>query len=299
MSIPHIGTVSAPRVPGKPTCFRHHTALWCGCGADSSRAVEQRDIVAQVEHGATECRQCGKRLDLREGLRRFHSLGTPEGLFGLDVYVIGIPIAATESASILQADLTPYLPSQELVFANVTPEAADVKDIPFLLAPQNMHHRWSANMRFHVPAGKARKVNLLVVAKPEDPLDPALEIAVQAVENFHQGRLLMASVLLLASVEESFRSMLQSFYTERGVPLSSDLGFANLLERVRLVFEPRLGPQIVGKVKELASKGRNPGAHGRAAVLPPIEVAGWMVDVAAIYEWSKLAKPLKASAAPG
>jgi hypothetical protein len=128
----------------------------------------------------------------------------------------------------------------------------------------------------------------MVVVKPQEPaLDAPLEIALQALDAFHRHDLGIASVLLAASVEASLRSRLEEVYKERDVRLSDDCAFASLVERARLLLDPQPGPQLVGELRKLAAQGRNAAAHGRKAEVTREEVAGWMLNVAAIYEWSR------------
>jgi hypothetical protein len=80
-------------------------------------------------------------------------------------------------------------------------------------------------------------------------------------------------------------------YRERGVKVPNDLGYASLIERAQMLFDPAFGPQLIGHLKSLAKTGRNPAAHGNQAnTLSREDVGMWMVDAAVVYEWSRHAK---------
>ncbi len=66
-----------------------------------------------------------------------------------------------------------------------------------------------------------------------------------------------------------------------------DLGFMQLLERARMLLDPPLGEQMVGSLKDLASTGRNPSAHGSGDGGTREQVVSWMVDAALVFEWSR------------
>jgi hypothetical protein len=59
-----------------------------------------------------------------------------------------------------------------------------------------------------------------------------------------------------------------------------------------LLFRPALGAQFVGNLRELNKKARNPTAHGKTSEIDQDDVAGWMVDVAVLFEWARVAVPI-------
>jgi hypothetical protein len=159
-----------------------------------------------------------------------------------------------------------------------------------MLSSQSPHAPWSTSFRFHTPAGGTRGISLLIVVKPNDPPLPLpLEIALQAVDAFHRDQLGVAAIMLAASVEAALRPRIENVYAARGVRPPADLAFASLLERACLLLDPQPGAQLVGALRELARIGRNAAAHGHATDLIREQVAGWMVDVAALYEWAQQA----------
>jgi hypothetical protein len=103
--------------------------------------------------------------------------------------------------------------------------------------------------------------------------------------------------MLAASVEASLRTCVAAIYKARGIRFPSDIGFMALVERARLVLDPSPGAQLVGHLRELATAGRNRAAHGLDADVTREQVAGWMVDVAAVYEWSRFATSRSSAAA--
>jgi len=219
-------------------------------------------------------------------------LGQPEALFGLDVFHIFKDLPETTLPQVIIVDPEVHLTYEaQLVYAHYTPNCAEFDEAPWLLAPQSSHQPWHMHMRFYVPTGKPRGISILFAVKPKIGFPEQLEIAVQAADAFHRHRLGLAGLLLAASVEAILRPLVEAAYDTRAVRLPQDLGFAALLERAQLLFRPRLGGQLVGHLRRLSKQARNPSAHGRAAELVRSEVAMWMVDVAVLYEWSRVAVP--------
>lgn len=271
--------------------FRHVFARACRC--HGHRFAHRRHVLEQAINGGAICSRCGERSDLREALRHFHTLGHPEALLGLDVFVLSKEIPATSMHQVMIVDPEVSLPYEcTLVYANYTPGCAEFAEAPRLLAPQSTHQKWGLHMQFYVPPGGKRSLSISLAVKPKAGLPEPLEIALQAVDAFHRGRLELTGILLGAAVEAIIRPLSETFYLSRSVAMPSDLGFAGLLERARLLFEPQLGAQLIGHLRELAKTARNPGAHGQATQLNRDEVAMWMVDVAVLYEWARVAKPI-------
>jgi hypothetical protein len=116
------------------------------------------------------------------------------------------------------------------------------------------------------------------------------ELALQAVRNFHHRNYNVACILLAASIEASLRGRVNEPYKAREVKPPSDLGFAALVERARLHFNPQFGPKLMENLKQLSKTGRNPAAHGvQTTEISREDVAMWMVDAAVVYEWSRYA----------
>lgn len=281
--------------------FRHSFARDCNCSG--KRFATREHVLQQASRGGAVCAQCGIRSDLRKALEHFNSLGRPEALFGLDVFHFRKDIPASNSQQVIIVDPEVHLPYEaELVYAHYTPSCDSFDDAPWLLAPQSSHQPWHMHMRFYIPPGKARAVDILLAVKSKAGLPEPLEIALQAVDAFHRNRLNLAGLLLAAAVEAILRPVIEVFYQSRNVHMPQDLGFASLLERAQLLLVPQIGAQMIGYLRKLASKARNPSAHGRPTDLDESQVAMWMVDVAVLYEWSRVARPIvnatKGSASP-
>jgi hypothetical protein len=225
--------------------------------------------------------------------------GRPESLFGLYSQTLDIAFHDRNVAGVDIVNLREGTPVDgEVVYAVATPQGPAsgegkefLNSMPWVIAPQAAHHPWRMDMLFFVPAGQGHRIGLNFVVKPTEPLPLARELALQAVENFHRRRLNIASILLAASVEASLRPRIEDAYKGRGVAIPGDLGFASLIERAQMHFEPAFGAQLLGHLKALARKGRNPAAHGNHVnALSTEDVGMWMVDAAVVYEWSRHAK---------
>jgi hypothetical protein len=280
-------------------CFRHYFAR-NNCACTGHRYLTRNEVLQQATQGGADCPVCGERSDLREALRHFNVLGQLEGLFGLEIYTLQKDIPATQHGQLNLLDLALDIPYEaSLVFANITPQAADFDEAPWLLAPQDSHKEWGLQMRVYVPPGPKRAISLMVAVRPRGDLEPGRELALQAADAFHRWRHGLAAVLLGASVEAILRPLALSVYKKRGVKMPENLAYGALIERARLLFEPSLGPQLIGHLRELSKDGRNPSAHGKnpgssgnASLLEHEKVATWMVDVATLYEWARVATPI-------
>jgi hypothetical protein len=283
--------------PNGLTCFQSHVPFGCErCPITEVQIlVGTADVLRFVTHGAVLCPRCGGRVDMRDQFAHFPVFGHPEGLFGLQTWVTTREIPATTHPQVLIWDVGLDLPyAGRIVYANVTNAGSGPLDeMPSLMLwSQSPHAPWSTSFRFHIPAGGERGISLLVVVKPDDPPLPfPLEIALQAVDAFHRNQFGVAAIMLAASVEASLRPRIEELYAARRVQLPGDIAFASLLERARLLLDPQPGPQLVGGLRELAQVGRNAAAHGHATNLTREQVASWMVDVAATYEWVQQARP--------
>jgi hypothetical protein len=170
---------------------------------------------------------------------------------------------------------------------------------PRLLAQQNSHSPWPLQLAIYAPPSETDSaLSVLFVMMPEKALEPALDLAVQAVDQLHRNQLNVACVLLAAAVENALRARLAIEYGNRGIEVDDRATFAPLLERARLLLNPAPGPKLVGALQALCKRARNPAAHGRALAVTREEVSEWMVDVAVLYEWSKLADSVYRSAGP-
>jgi hypothetical protein len=283
------------------TCFKSPFVL-PGCACKARWSVMQQDVIDEVVRGGTTCKGCGTRRSLRESLRDFPYLGRLEAVFGLDVWVFPkeIPPSTEHKLVIMDPSLTiPY--EGELVFANISigcSEHDGFDQIPYLLAPQEMHYPWPLHMTFYVPPGGQRLINVMVIVKPKDGVSPALDLGIQAVQAFHRRSFGLASLLLASAVEATLRPLIEKAYGERGVKLPEEIAYASLIERARMLYEPALGSQFVTHLKDLAREGRNPFAHGMTTSVTGEQVAGWMADVAALFEWCTIATLLGAPGSP-
>ncbi|HVY37522.1 MAG TPA: hypothetical protein VHM31_06290 [Polyangia bacterium] len=254
------------------------------------------DVLRYVTTGAISCPRCASRVDIRDRFGHFPVFGHAEGLFGLQTWRATHDIPPSTAADVMIWDVGPELPyTGRIVYANITNALHDegsLTEAPSLMLwNQSPHHPWHTRFRFHVPAGGRRSISLLIVVKPDSPTLPfPLEIALQAVDAFHRGHLAVAVVMLAAAVEACLRPRIEVIYKARGIRVPADIAFASLVERGRLLLDPQPGPQLVGALRELAQVGRNAAAHGRETALDRDQVAGWMVDVAATYEWVQLAQ---------
>ena len=177
-----------------------------------------------------------------------------------------------------------------MLYANVTPQSDGESMGPRLLAPQNSTAAWPLQLGVYVPpSDKPSALHMVFVMTPEQPLELPLELALQAVGQFHRRQFNVASILLAASVEASLRARLEKEYVRFGVSFDDRTMFQGLLERARLLLRPAPGPKLVGNLNALAKEARNPAAHGRAVAVERNQVAEWMVDVAVVYEWTRLA----------
>lgn len=258
--------------------------------------VKADDVLRYVATGAVSCSRCGRRVDIRERFGHFPVFGHAEGLFGLQTWLANHEIPASTAPDVLIWDIGPELPySGRIVYANITNafhEEGSGAELPSLMLwNQSPHQPWHTRFRFHVPPGGKRSINIVVVVKPDVPTLPfPLEIALQAVDAFHRNQLAVAVVMLAAAVEATLRPRIEAIYRARAVRIPDDIAFASLVERARLLLDPQPGPQLVGALRDLAQVGRNAAAHGRETALNREQVAGWMVDVAATYEWVQLAQ---------
>jgi hypothetical protein len=254
------------------------------------------EVLQYISTSSVECPVCKKPADPRGALQAFPVFGNPEALFGMQVWRGSKKLPQTSGHQVVIWDLGVELPYDgRIIYANITQMVSDPSgfESPALLIAQNsLHQGWPTHLRFHVPPGsEGRAISLLVVVKPTQPeLDTPLEIALQAVDAFHRGLLGIACVSLAASIEASLRPRIEDVYKSRGVKLPADMGFASILERARLLLDPQPGPKLVGSLRDLANVGRNVTAHGGKANVTCEDVAGWMVDAAAVYEWARHAK---------
>jgi hypothetical protein len=279
------------------TCFQSDVPFGCsGCplsttlSADGRVLVGPDDVLRYVTNGAMLCPRCRAPVDLRDQFAHWSVFGSPEGLFGLQTWLATRPIPATTQPQVITWDVGLDIPySGAIVYANITNMGSGGPDewVSLLLWNQSLHAPWPTCFRFLVPAGGERGLSLLVVVKPfEPPLPLPLEIALQGVDAFHRGQFGVSAIMLASAIEAALRPRLEALYDARGVKLpAKEIGFMSLLERARLLLDPQPGPKLVGSLKELAQVGRNLAAHGQTADLNREQVAGWMVDVAAVYEW--------------
>jgi hypothetical protein len=283
---------SAPPQTGsermKLLCFQKRDFFGPCCRADVTITIE--DVLRQVTWGGVECPLCRKTRNLRE---EFHVpvFGMAEALFGLDSWSMMVGLPASTQSQVYKIDTPSNLPPGFglLAYANITIlGSVEFDQLPMLLAPQNMHQPWSFPLRLYIPPGPERHVNVIYVGRATT-LELPRQLALQAVSSFHRAELNVASVLLGASIEASLRERLKVAYAGRSVKLPEDLGFGQLLERARMMLDPKIGEQMTGNLKELASKGRNPSAHGSGESVTLQQVASWMVDAAVMFEWSRYA----------
>jgi hypothetical protein len=141
----------------------------------------------------------------------------------------------------------------------------------------------------------AAGLSIIFVMSPKEPLELPLQLAVQAVGQFHRSQLNVACVLLLASAEAALRARLRVEHAKRGMSLEATT-FSPLLAGARLLLDPAPGPQLVGALKALCKEARNPAAHGEPVMVTKEQVCAWMVDVAVLYEWSRFASSVYPSA---
>jgi hypothetical protein len=281
-------------------CFKHWFPFGSCCDkqqdANGVSLVTIAHVMEQVVRGNAECPGCRARRDLRESLRHMHLFGRPEALFGLQIWSGSFEWPASTVNRVEIVDVRKQVPYDgKIIYANVTPQTHSpnmtASDWVGLLAPQDSYTSWPLVMRFYVPSGSQHRVAITFVVKPSGPMPLPRELALQAVSNFHHQNYNVASILLAASVEASLRGRVNEPYATRGVQLPSDLGFAGLVERARLHFNPQFGPKLVDNLKQLAKMGRNPAAHGvQATEISREDVAMWMVDAAVVYEWSRHAE---------
>jgi hypothetical protein len=286
--------VNAIPDPAGLTCFQSPLPFGCTkCSllVTGNIALSLDDVLRYVTNGNVLCCRCRTRIDVREQFAHFPVFGMPEGLFGLHTWTGMREVPASKVPAILPWDVGPSLPYEgRIVYANITMAGPpDPDQLPFLmLRSQSPHAPWPTYFRFHVPASEAeRTISLTLVVKPHEPPMPlALEIALQGVEAFHHNQLGVATILLAAAVEAALRGRFEAIYRQRRLRMP-ELGFASLVERGELLFAPRLGAKLGGHLNALAKVGRNVAAHGKSVQVSREDVAGWMVDVAAVYEWAQ------------
>jgi hypothetical protein len=270
------------------TCFRQHSL---GCAHAPPLGLTRPQLMEVVTRGHTNCLQCGMETDLRGTFPRFPMFGFAEALFGLEVSRITKRIPASRETRLVQWDIGIQLPHERSVLYADQTSYVDKNFVgPRLLAQQNSHSPWPLQLGVYAPASEVEtSLEVLFVMKPTDPMEPPIDLAVQAVGQMHRGQLNVASVLLAASVEASLRTGLKKEYARRSVGLEdrAAMGFASLLERARMLLNPPPGRKLVEALNDLTRSARNPAAHGRPVELTKEQVADWMVDVAVIHEWTK------------
>jgi hypothetical protein len=278
-------------------CFQKRDFFGSCCRADFTMTID--DVFRQVTRAAIQCPTCGTTRNLRDKFE-LPVFGMAEALFGLDSWSMMVVLPASTDPVVHTIDVPGNLPPSfgPLAYANIRiMESVAFDQLPMLLAPQDMHQPWSFPLRLYIPPGPERHANLIYVGRATN-LELPRQLALQAVSSFHRSELNVASVLLGASVEASLRDRLKTVYSNRSVNMREDLGFGQLLERARMLLDPPLGEQMVGKLKELASKGRNPSAHGSGGGGTREQVASWMVDAALVFEWSRHSTAVWDPAAP-
>jgi hypothetical protein len=288
---------------GVTTCFQHKNAFGCIHPYTPSEptGLSREQLMGLVERGRARCTYCGRDSDLRAQIRDFPVFGIPEALFGLDVWHGAKEIPPSSEHRIVWWDIGIELPHEgNVLYANTTAQSDDPSTMgPRLLAQQNSHAPWPLQLAIYAPASsKKAALSLVFVMTPEVPLEPALDLAVQAVGQLHRHQLNVACVLLAAAVETSLRTRLEAEYAARGVDLDNRTPFAQLLERARMVLEPAPGPKLVGELNALTKSARNPAAHGQPIAVTREQVSEWMVDVAVVYEWTKLATSVHVKPGP-
>jgi hypothetical protein len=288
----------------QPICFKIGLPIGCkGCSSPIDFfKLTREQVLFYVTNGSIPCTKCQRSADLRTAVTQFPVLGVPENIFGLPTWHLTQQIEASSEGSVFTWDVGQSLPHKcVIVNANITPAGnGSFQEMPSLMSrAQSPYHPWSTCFRFYVPAGGPRAISLLLVLKPTELKFPVpIEMALQAVDAFHRGQLGISTVILASSIEASLRPRIGAIYKHRGVRLPRELGFAGVVERARLLFDPTFGPKLQGALVELAKFGRNVAAHGKQTSVSKEQVAGWMVDTAAVFEWSRFAKPSLAASTP-
>jgi hypothetical protein len=294
MTLQSSDTYKPTTPPFVTTCFQHANPFGCihAYIPGATRGLTREQLMELVERGHTRCIHCARSGDLRAQIRRFPLFGIPEALFGLDTWHGAKDIPPSAENRIVLWDIGIELPHEgKVLYANATTQSDDPSTMgPRLLAQQNSHAPWPLQLAIYAPAStKKAALSLMFVMTPEEPLEPALDLAVQAVGQLHRDQLSVACVLLAAAIETSLRARLEVEYARRGVEMHERATFSHLLERARMLLEPAPGPKLVGAVSALSKSARNPAAHGQSISVSREQVCEWMVDVAVVYEWTKLA----------
>ena len=292
--------MAAPRADELVTnCFKHPNPL--GCMHPGPFGLTKRQVMDLATTGHTECRHCKEDRDAYWQIREFPRFGFPEGLFGLDTLRGSEEFPPSDEHRVLVWNARDAVPAgSRVLYANVTGVVNELDCAgPRFYAMQSNTSVWPLERAIHVPPSRLPTgISVLMVVTPEAPLDLPRDLAIQAVGLFHAQHLNVACVLLAAAAEAALRARLTLEYAARRVTLPSNHAFSQLLECARLLLNPQPGPKLIGKLKELVNLARNPTAHGRAVDVGPDDVAMWMVDVAVLYEWTRLAECVHDEAGP-